>query len=164
MANKVPANGAVPTMFVASVAPAFPMDMDNPCEHPRDKKKRRYVVYIAEEEIDYEPTGKFYVGRTSGTGTVTQIVNKRQQGHHRTDIGKLKAIHETDSYSACRGAEQKHYEDMVAKNQAITSPRAKGRGAQIAPIAADNRRKQKYLDCAQASARHSHPGCPICGA
>ena len=105
-------------------------------------------------------TGNYYVGRTRGTGTVTQIINNRERGHHRTDIGRLVPVCVTDSYSACRGAEQKHY----AAAKKITSPRSKGKGAQIAPISADNPKKDDYMACAKASAQPSPPRCAICAA
>lgn len=169
MASKVPQTGSVPTVHVASVAmgvaPPVPKGKKDPCRHRRNKKKMtKFVVYRAAEKPASGPTPQYYVGRTRGTGTAEQIINKREQGHHRTDIGKLVKVCETDSYSACRGAEQKHYADMVANGKAISSPRKKGTGAQIAPIAADNPKKQDYLDCAKASAQPSPPRCAICAA
>lgn len=162
MPKKQPPNAPAPTIFVAGVAPPVPKGTKDPCRHRRNKKKKKtYVVYIAAEKGG---TGNYYVGRTRGTGTVMQIVNNRERGHHRTDIGKLKAVCITDSYSACRGAEQKHHADMVSKGKAITAPRAPGRGAQIAPISSDNPKKQDYLDCAKASAQPSPPKCAICAA
>lgn len=166
MASKMPATGSVPTVHVASFsvgfAPPVPKGKKDPCRHRRNKKKKqKFVVYMAAEKGS---TGKFYVGRTRGTGTVAQITNRRQRNHHRTDIGPLKAVCVTDSYSACRGAEQKHYADIVAKGKAITSPRKKGKGKQIAPISGDNPNEKDYLDCAKASAQPSPPGCSICAA
>jgi hypothetical protein len=145
---------------VAGVAPSVPKGTPDPCRHRRNKKKQIFVVYIARETGSSPP--KYYVGRTRGTGTLTQVVNNRERGHHRTDIGKLTAVCQADSYSACRGAEQKHYDDMVTNSKAITTPRSKGKGAQIAPISADNKKKKDYMECATNSARPSPPGCPIC--
>lgn len=166
MASKIPATGSVPTVHVAGVAmgvaPPVPKGQKDPCRHRRNKKKKqKFVVYMAAEKGG---TGKFYVGRTRGTGTVKQITLNRQRGHHRTDIGSLNAVCVTDSYSACRGAEQKHLADIVAKGKAISAPRKKGRGKQIAPVKSDNPKKQDYLDCAKASAQPSPPGCSICAA
>lgn len=168
MASKVPANGAVPTVFAAGVAPSPQQGKKDPCRHRRNKKKKTiFVVYMAAEDTGSGPTGNYYVGRTRGTGSISKIINNRERSHHRTDIGPLKAVCITDSYSACRGAEQKHHADMVAKNKAITSPRKKGKGAQIAPISEDNPKKQDYMDCAKASALNAPqppPPCPICSA
>ena len=165
MASTNSVNGPAPTVFAAGIAPPASTGKPDPCRHRRNKKKKqKFVVYVAVETPASGPTPKYYVGRTRGTGTITQIVNNRERNHHRTDIGKLTKVCETDTYSACRGAEQKHYNDMVANGKAITTPRAPGKGAQIAPIAADNPKKQDYEDCAKASATPSPPGCPICAA
>ena len=162
MASKAPVTGATPTVFAAGVAPPAPAGKKDPCRHRRNKKKKqKFVVYMAAEKGG---TGKFYVGRTRGTGTVEQITLSRQRNHHRTDIGGLQAVCVTDSYSACRGAEQKHYQDMVNKGKAITLPRSKGKGAQIAPISEDNPKKKDYEDCAKLSAQNAQPppSCSIC--
>jgi hypothetical protein len=165
MASKIPATGSVPTVHVAGVAmgvaPSVAKGTKDPCRHRRNKKKQKFVVYMAAERGS---TGNYYVGRTRGTGTIDQIINNRERGHHRTDIGRLKAVCTTDTYSACRGAEQKHYDHMAAQNKVITSPRAKGRGEQIAPVAADSPKKKDYMDCAKASAQPAPPGCAICAA
>lgn len=165
MASKIPAGGSVPTIHVAGVAmgvaPPVPKGQKDPCRHRRKKKgkKKTYVVYMAAQKGG---TGKFYVGRTRGTGTVEQITLNRQRNHHRTGIGALTPVCIQDSYSACRGAEQKHYDHMAAQGKVITSSRSKGRGKQIAPIRTDNTNRQDYLDCAKNSAQPSPPGCPIC--
>lgn len=169
MASKIPANGSVPTVFIAGiavgVAPPVPKGQKDPCRHRRNKKKKQtFVVYMAVEKGSSGPTAKYYVGRTRGTGTVTQIINNRERGHHRTDIGSLKPVCITDSYSACRGAEQKHYADMASKGKVITTKRAKGRGKQIAPISPDNPKKADYMACAKASAQPSPPRCAVCAA
>lgn len=162
----MPATGSVPTVHVASFsvgfAPPVPKGKKDPCRHRRNKKKKqKFVVYMAAQ---MGGTGKFYVGRTRGTGTVEQITLNRQRNHHRTGIGALTAVCVQDSYSACRGAEQKHYDHMAAQGKVITSKRATGRGQQIAPIKADNTRKNDYLACAKNSAQPSPPGCAICAA
>jgi hypothetical protein len=164
MASKVPPNGSVPTVLVAGVAPSVPKGQKDPCRHRRNKKKKTvYVVYRAQEDTGSGPTGNYYVGRTRGA-TADQAKNNRERGHHRTDIGKLQIVCVTDTYSACRGAEQKHFNDTVNKGKAIKTPRSKGKGAQIAPISEDNPKKQDYMDCAEASAKPSPPGCAICAA
>lgn len=117
------------------------------------------MIYYAEEKGN---TGNFYVGRTRGKGTVDQVTNKRWNSHHRTDIKQLVAQCVTDTYSACRGAEQKHYDDLMSEGVLITSTRKPGRGAQIAPISDDNPRKDDYIACAKATATLSPKGCPIC--
>ncbi len=160
MASKVPPNGSVPTVHIAGVAPSVPKGKNDPCRHRRNKKKKTvFVVYKAAEDTGSGPTGNYYVGRTRGA-TADLAKNNRERGHHRTDIGKLQIVCVTDSYSACRGAEQKHY----AAAKKITSKKSKGRGAQIAPISDDNPRKKDYEDCAKASATPSPPGsgCKIC--
>lgn len=163
MASKIPTTGSVPTVHVAGVAPPVQKGKPDPCRHRRDEKAV-FVVYKAQEEVGNPPkkTGNYYVGRTRGA-TADQAKNNRERGHHRTDIGKLQVVCVTDSYSACRGAEQKHY---VATKNKITSPKSKGKGAQIAPIAADNPNKKDYEDCAKLSAQNAvpQPGCAICAA
>lgn len=168
MASKMPANGSVPTVHVAgvdvrmSISPNIPKDQKDPCRHRRNKKKKQtFVVYMAPQKGG---TGKYYVGRTRGTGTVEQITLGRQRNHHREGIGPLQAVCIQDSYSACRGAEQKHYDHMNNKGKTITSARSKGRGKQIAPIKTDNPRRDDYLACAEKSAKPSPPGCEICAA
>jgi len=158
---KAPPNGlTIP--HVAGVAPSVPKGTPDPCRHRRNKKKKQvFVVYMA-QETGSNPS-KFYVGRTRGASLDSAIAN-RERGHHRTDIGKLVPVCQADSYSACRGAEQKHYNHTKTNGDAITTPRSKGKGAQIAPISDDNPKKQDYLDCATQSAQPSPPKCPICAA
>ena len=166
MASKVPPNGSVPTVHIAGVAPSVPKGKNDPCRHRRNKKKKTvFLVYKAEEDTGSGPTGKYYIGRTRGP-TVKQAKNSRERGHHRKDIGELQVVCVADSYSACRGAEQKHYNDMVSKGKAITSTRSKGKGAQIAPISTDNPKSQDYMDCAKVSALNAKPppSCSICAA
>jgi hypothetical protein len=163
MAKKAKVNTPAPTIHVAKgAAPPVPKGAPDPCRHRRNKKKKqKFIVYISAEK---GKTGNYYVGRTRGKGTVTQVILKRQQGHHRTDIGYLTPVCETDTYSACRGAEMKHYAAMEAKNKLIKTPRSPGRGKQIAPIKDDNPRKDDYIACAEATARSSPTGCKICAA
>jgi hypothetical protein len=122
-------------------------------------------VYKAEEDTGSGPTGKFYIGRTRGV-TADAAKNARERGHHRKDIGQLEVVCVHNTYSACRGAEQKHYDHMVAQNKQITSPRKTGKGKQIAPISKDNPKKKDYEDCAKLSANNAvpPPSCKICGA
>lgn len=160
---KPPPNGLT-TPHVAGVAPSVPKGTPDPCRHRRNKKKKTvFVVYRAAEDTGSGPTGNYYVGRTRGA-SLDLALNNRERGHHRTDIGKLIPVCQADSYSACRGAEQKHYEDNVSKGKAITSPRSKGKGTQIAPISNENPKKKDYIECAKKSAQPSPPGCPICAA
>ena len=129
MASKVPPNGSVPTVHIAGVAPSVPKGKNDPCRHRRNKKKKTvFVVYKAEEDTGSGATGKFYIGRTRGV-TADAAKNTRERGHHRTDIGQLEVVCVHDTYSACRGAEQKHYDHMVAQKKQITSPKQKGKGA-----------------------------------
>lgn len=162
------ATGSVPTVHVAGVArsmgvaPAVAKGKKDPCRHRRNKRKKQiFVVYEARQKGG---TGKIYVGRTRGPGTYTQALNTRKSKHHRPGIGPLRAVCIQDSYSACRGAEQKHYENRARQGRVIISQRSEGRGRQIAPIRADNSKKQDYLDCAKSSARPSPPGCAVCAA
>jgi hypothetical protein len=159
---KQPKTGVTPTVHAAKANPAGPKKKLDPCRHRRKKKKQVFVVYMARETGSSPP--KYYIGRTRGPGTVTQAINNRERGHHRTDIGSLRKVCEQKSYSACRGAEQLHYLDMVAKGHAITKPRKKGKGKQIAPISADNTKKDDYVACAKAEATPSPPGCDVCAA
>jgi Domain of unknown function (DUF4150) len=55
-----PADGP-PLPHQSSAAPAS--DAKDPCQHPNDVKKLKYVVYICE---DLDNPGKIYVGRTRG--------------------------------------------------------------------------------------------------
>lgn len=122
----------------------------DPCKHPNDKKKKKYIIYIA---MDLKNPGKTYVGRTSGKpgDTTEAILGKRKAGHHR-NLGPLRAVCETDSYAAVRGAEQLHRES-VAKS---------GKGTkQINPISPKNPRKQDYIDCAKQKNKST---CGVCGA
>jgi hypothetical protein len=111
----------------------------NPCDHPNDKKKKKkYVVYKADE---YDASGKkigTYVGRTSGAPGENSdaILRRRSAGHHR-NLGQLTQVFETDSYSGVRGAEQ------IYKDKMSTSK-------QIEPIAKKNKRRQDYIDCAKS--------------
>lgn len=110
---------------------------DNPCDHPNDKKKRKYVVYKADEFDEAGNKIGTYVGRTSGSpGENTQkILTRRKSGHHRENLGQLEAIFETESYAGVRGAEHLLRDKFSSVEQ-------------INPIGPRNRRKQDYLDCA----------------
>ena len=155
--------GSVPGPHVASVAPPSPPGKLDPCRHRRNKKKKtKFVVYMARQTGSHPP--KYYIGRTRGTGTVAEIIKNRQDGHHRTDIGPLQKVCEQDTYAACRGAEQLHYLAMANQGKAIQTKRATGKGKQIAPIAADNPKKDDYIACAKASAKNVSPPCPVCSA
>lgn len=111
----------------------------DPCEHDRDAKKRKYVVYKAEE---FDEDGKLlgsYVGRTSGAPdeSTKNILKRRRSGHHRKGLGDLAEVFETDSYAGARGAEQ------LLKDRY-------GTVKQIEPISQRNSRRQDYLDCANS--------------
>lgn len=111
----------------------------DPCKHERDKQKKKYVVYRAQE---FDKNGNLlgtYVGRTSGkpTESVRKILNRRKSGHHREGLGDLDDLFVTDSYAAVRGAEQRFKERL-------------GSAKQIQPIGDRNKRKQDYLDCAES--------------
>jgi len=111
----------------------------DPCKHPRDAKKKKYVVYKADE---FDANGNkigTYVGRTSGAPdeSTRSILKRRRSNHHRKGLGTLEELFETDSYAGVRGAEQ------ILKDQHSTSK-------QTEPISDRNKRKQDYLDCAQS--------------
>jgi len=112
----------------------------NPCDHPNDKKKKRkYVVYKADE---FDAAGNkigTYVGRTSGAPgeSTNSILNRRRSGHHRKGLGALEQVFETDSYAGVRGAEHL-YRDKYSTVE------------QINPIGPKNERKGDYLDCAKS--------------
>ena len=111
----------------------------NPCEHPNDKKKKKYVVYMADEfDGNNNKTGT-YVGRTSGRADegVESILRRRKSGHHRKGIGQLQELFTTDSYAGVRGAEQL-FRDKI------------GTAKQINPISPKNKRKDDYIDCANS--------------
>jgi hypothetical protein len=154
--------GSAPTAHVAGVAGPSQGPKD-PCRHRRSKKKKKYIIYKAPEiDSNGKPTGRYYIGRSSGpaTKTVQQIKDARKAKHHRKDIGEPEVVCEMDTYAAIRGAEQKHYDDLGPGKQ-INAPRRKGRGKQIAPIRADNERKDDYEECAQRSAQKTN-SCGIC--
>ena len=163
---KMPKTGTVPTVHAAKVKPAGPKKKLDPCRHRRNKKKQVFVVYMARQTGSRPP--KYYIGRTrgpdTGPGSVTRAINNRERGHHRTDIGPLQKVCEQNSYAACRGAEQLHYDDMVKNGQAITTKRQKGKGKQISPIRKGTKKEPDYLACAKQEATPSPPGCGICAA
>ncbi len=110
----------------------------DPCKHKRDKEKKKYVVYKADE---FDKNGKkigTYVGRTSGKPgeRVADILKRRQAGHHR-NVGPLQEVFTTDSYAAVRGAEH------LARAKYSTVD-------QINPVGPNNPRKDDYLDCAKS--------------
>jgi hypothetical protein len=111
----------------------------NPCAHPNDaKKKKKYVVYKADE---YDKNGNkigTYVGRTSGDPSEsTRTILKRRHGGHHRNIGQPEPLFETDSYSGVRGAEQ-IYKDKL------------GTSKQIEPIRPKHKDRQDYIDCAKS--------------
>lgn len=158
-----PKTGAVPMPHKAGIAPPKKAGTPDPCRHRRNRKTKKqvFVIYKA-KQIGSKPP-KYYIGRTRGP-SVSEAKNARQAGHHRTDIGNLVVVCVQDTYSACRGAEQKHYEAL--KGSKITTKPSKGRGAQIAPISDENPKKKDYLACAKESAKNAkkQPGCSICSA
>ena len=114
----------------------------NPCAHPNDSKKRKYVTYIAD---DLDKPGKTYVGRTSGAPgeSVESILKRRKSGHHR-NLGPLQDIFVTDSYAAVRGSEHLARERFKDAGQGTD---------QINPIGDRNKRKDDYLDCAKSKSK-----------
>jgi len=133
----------------------------DPCKRDKGKKKKKYVVYEAQLLDKGKPTGKMYVGRTSGKpgATAKEIAKKRKASHHRKDIGPLQVVCETDSYSACRGAEEKHQKAHEAKGASLSTGKKK---TQINPISPKNKQKKEdYLECAK---QKNSKTCGICGA
>jgi hypothetical protein len=110
----------------------------DPCKHPNDAKKKKYVVYKADELDKNGNKIGTYVGRTSGKPgeSTASILARRQSGHHR-NVGPLERIFETDSYAGVRGAEQL----LRDKHSTVK---------QINPISPKNKRKEDYLDCAKS--------------
>ena len=108
------------------------------CKHKNDSKKKKYVVYKADE---FDKNGNkigTYVGRTSGAPneSVKNILKRRGSGHHRS-VGQLDELFTTDSYAAVRGAEHLYREELSTVKQ-------------INPIGPKNKRKDDYLDCAKS--------------
>jgi hypothetical protein len=134
--------------YVSSAAVGRASSKNDPCKHPNNRKKRKYVVYIAQ---DLDNPGKIYVGRTRGpAGASTKdILAKRKSTHHRNLSDPLVAVCETTSYAAIRGAEQAH-QQHYAKLGTGTD--------QINPISPRNPRKKKYEDCA----KQTNTSCAIC--
>lgn len=170
MAKKAKVNIPTPAAHVATASPALTPATD-PCRHRKEKntkdgKKVTFVIYRAKEMVNGQWTGNWYIGRTRGTGTVRQALDRREMNHHRTDIGPLEFLCQQDSYSACRGAEQKHYDALKGPpDRRIKSARSKGKGAQIAPIRDDHDHRGDYLDCAkkEKSGNTTKP-CGVCAA
>lgn len=120
------------------------------CKHKNDSKKKKYIVYKADQfDKDGNKIGT-YVGRTSGepNESVRKILDRRQAGHAAAarkgigmagtrNLGQLQSIFETNSYAAVRGAEH------LMKDQ-------HGTVKQINPIGPNNERKTDYLDCAKS--------------
>lgn len=109
----------------------------DPCKHPRDAKKKKYVIYQAQE---FDKEGNLlgtYVGRTSGKPgePVRTILDRRRSSHHRKGLGQLQELFQTDSYAGARGAEQVFKEEL-------------GTVKQIEPVGPRNKRRDDYLDCA----------------
>ena len=97
-----------------------------------NKGKKKYVTYIAE---DLDNPGKYYVGRSSGTETPQQILNRRKAGHHR-NLGDLEFDQVTESYHAIRGREHLVWERL--REQGLSTD-------QINPISSRNKNKEKYI-------------------
>jgi hypothetical protein len=112
----------------------------NPCSHPNDSKKKKYVIYKADEFDQQGNKIGTYVGRTSGPpGESTQsILRRRRSGHHRKGLAsQLEPMFETDSYAGARGAEHLLREKHSTADQ-------------INPIGPKNPRKEDYIDCAKS--------------
>jgi hypothetical protein len=120
------------------------------CKHKNDSKKKKYVVYEADQfDKDGNKIGT-YVGRTSGRPNelTKDILKRRQAGHAAAakkgigmsgtrHLGPLNAVFTTDSYAAVRGAEQLYRDKLSTVKQ-------------INPIGSKNKRKDDYLDCAKS--------------
>lgn len=92
-----------------------------------------YLTYIG---IDVA-TGLPYVGRTSGTGTIEQIINRRINSHHRKLIDvDVESI--SESYAEIRGREQQLIDKFGLENLAN----------EINGISERNPRLEYYLDAA----------------
>jgi hypothetical protein len=164
MAKKQPKTGVAPGTHTAGVASGG--GAKDPCKHKNNRKKRKYVVYIAPVVAGNppQPTGEMYVGRTQGLQSelTDTIVLRRMRGHHRRKsakkrkklkkIGDLIGVCVTESYAAVRGAEQKHMDYYRNK----TPPQ----GSQMNGISPDNPRRQDYMDCAE---QKNGANCDICG-
>jgi hypothetical protein len=141
--------------YISTAAPGAGGDEEDPCKHEKNNKKK-YVVYFGVQEDD----NKYYTGRSSGelTQAADSIVTKRLsvgypagKKYPERKITKLYPIHETESYAAVRGAEEKH-QKFFAKH---------GVGAQQDnPINPRHNSKTDYEECA----KKTFPNCPVCGA
>jgi hypothetical protein len=161
-----PANAAKPQPGVASMAAASP-EVQKKCKHKNDKKKQKYVVYVAQVYgADGKPSDppKWYVGRTRGPAgaSTNSILAKRFSGHHRRKkgkkrketIGPLIAVCETDSYAAVRGAEEAHQKAMASGGIGTKQINP------ISPKPKNKAKKDKYMDCAKEI---NGPTCSTCG-
>ncbi len=111
----------------------------DPCKHERDKKKKKYVVYKA-DEFDKKSGKKIgvYVGRASGDADeLTDNILKRRLARHHRNVKQLVAIFETESYAAVRGAEQV----LIKKYSTVK---------QINGVGPNNKKKDDYKDCAKS--------------
>lgn len=99
-------------------------------------EKRKYLTYIAD---DLDNPGKKYIGRTSGFGSVDDILAKRASNHHR-NLGPLKLDRVSSSRRAIRGREHIVFESL----------RRRGVGTdQIRPISGRNGNIDDYLSAAK---------------
>ena len=140
--------------YISTAAPGAGGDEEDPCAHENNGKKKHIVYYGVEED------NKYYVGRSSGglTESATSISKGRLstgypagKKYPERKIKQLYPIHETESYAAVRGAEEKH-QKFFAKH---------GVGAkQDNPINPKHKSKTKYEECA----KRTFPNCPVCGA
>jgi len=75
-----------------------------------EKYKDKIFVLYQKEKILKDGTKLIYIGRSSGFGSPTDIVRKRDFGHHMKAKGYGDAVllqeYTTNSYSAIRGSEQ----------------------------------------------------------
>lgn len=140
--------------YVSTAAPGASGDEEDPCKHEKNNKKK-YMVYMGLEEKD-----KMYVGRSSGglTELGDSILTRRLsvgypagKKYAERKITQLVPIHETESYAAMRGAEEKHQKFFASKGVGA---------AQDNPINPRHKSKTKYEACA----KKTFPDCPICNA
>ena len=167
------ATAAKPQPCVAKLSAASAVDKKK-CANEGERKKQRFVVYIAQvydaQGQPFQPP-KWYVGRTSGPkvgASTREIINKRWNNPHhwrskqkgkkgrKLTIGPLTAVCETDSYRAVRGAEEKHKAAMEAAGCGVPQCNAVSKKKSKAKA----EKTKKYMDCAKAI---NGTNCSTCG-
>lgn len=115
------------------------------CKDPKKEDDPPQKTYQTYTKTNPE-TGKVYSGRTSGTGTALENIERRDRGHHMTEEGFGPAVLDmsTTSWAAVRGREQ-----MLIDYHGGAQSTGGTSGNAISGIRQDNPRRQEYLEAAR---------------